>query len=57
MQKKITGFIMIAAMLVLVACGNRQTAEQSGEFNRSTTQTIASGKLEGKKDADYQSIE
>ena len=56
MKKTIMGLIAFSAVLTLTACSHKST-ESANTFNQSTTQTIETGNIKGKKDTENNALE
>ena len=56
MKKTIMGLIAFSAVLTLTACSHKST-ESADTFNQSTTQTIETGNIKGKKDTENNALE
>lgn len=56
MKKTIMGMIAFSAVLTLTACSHKST-ESADTFNQSTTQTIETGNIKGKKDTENNALE
>lgn len=50
------GLIAFSAVLTLTACSHKST-ESADTFNQSTTQTIETGNIKGKKDTENNALE
>lgn len=55
MKKTIMGLIAFSAVLTLTACSHKST-ESADTFNQSTTQTIETGNIKGKKDTENNAL-
>lgn len=56
MKKTIMGLIAFSAVLTLTACSHKST-ESADTFNQSTTQTIETENIKGKKDTENNALE